>query len=493
MMRTLITVFLKEVLDNVRDRRTLASALIMGPLFGPMLFAFVINLSIERSLDDIERVTELPVIGREHAPNLLRYLESRNIDIVGGPADRDAALDAVGTGKHDVVLYIPPEFAEQFTASRPARVELITDQSNSQADREARRVRTALRTYSQELVSIRLTARGVSPLALRPLNIDEVDMSTPSGRSAILLGMMSYFFIFALLMGGMYLAIDTTAGERERGSLEPLLALPVTRNQLLLGKVAATCVFMAVSLGLSLGSFFIALKFMPLDELGMTPNFGPLTVGAAFLVLSPFILLGAAVMTLVASFTKSYREAQTWLSVVLLAPTLPILIVSILTLRPRLEFMFVPSLSQHLLLIDMGQSRLIAQHGRSGHNDNYYVPVLRATASQRLQGLAGLPRRGLADHQAPSSPAPGHRPAALDREARGPDTARRPAAGGVLRLHLRVHTSRPEEGRRHRPDPVDRLQDRPETQCGTCRGDRPVVGRDDRRAPVSGAAGAHRQ
>jgi len=353
MMRTLLTVFRKEVLDNVRDRRTLASALIMGPLFGPLLFAFVINLSIERSLDDAERVIELPVIGQQHAPNLLRYLESRNIDIVDGPADRDAALAAVSAGEHDVVLVIPPEFAGQFMDSVPARIEVIADQSNSQADRQARRVRGALHGYSQELASLRLTARGVSPLAVRPLNIDDVDVSTPSGRSAILLGMMSYFFIFALLMGGMYLAIDTTAGERERGSLEPLLALPVTRNQLLLGKIAATCVFMALSLSLSLGSFYVALKFMPLEELGMTPNFGPLTVGAAFLVLAPFILLGAALMTLVASFTKSYREAQTWLSVVLLAPTLPILIVSILTLRPRLEFMFVPSLSQHLLLVDM--------------------------------------------------------------------------------------------------------------------------------------------
>ena len=353
MMRTLATVFRKEVLDNVRDRRTLASALIMGPLFGPILFAFVINLSIERSLDDADRVTELPVIGRQHAPNLMRYLESHNIDVIDGPADRQAALDAVSNGVHDVVVIVPPEFGEKLATATPARIELITDQSNTQADREARRVRGALYAYNQELASLRLTARGVSPLALRPLNIDEVDMSTPSGRSAILLGMMSYFFIFALLMGGMYLAIDTTAGERERGSLEPLLALPVTRNQLLLGKLAATCLFMALSLSLSLASFFVALGFMPLDELGMTPNFGPATVGAAFLLLLPFILLGAAVMTLVASFTKSYREAQTWLSVVLLAPTLPILIVSILTLRPRLEFMFVPSLSQHLLLIDM--------------------------------------------------------------------------------------------------------------------------------------------
>jgi len=353
MMRTLITVFKKEALDNVRDRRTLASALIMGPLFGPLLFAFVINLSIERSLDDAERITELPVLGRQHAPNLLRFLESRNIDIVDGPANRDAAIEAVRTGIHDVVVLIPADFAAQLADSVPARVELITDQANSQADREARRVRSALRAYNQQLAATRLSARGLSPLVLRPLNIDEVDMSTPSGRSAILLGMMSYFFIFALLMGGMYLAIDTTAGERERGSLEPLLALPVTREQLLFGKIAATCLFMALSLMLSLTSFYFALKFMPLEQLGMTPNFGPTTVVAAFFVLAPFILLGAAIMTLVASFTKSYREAQTWLSVVLLAPTLPILIVSILTLRPRLEFMFVPSLSQHLLLVDM--------------------------------------------------------------------------------------------------------------------------------------------
>jgi len=352
-MRTLYTVFTKEVLDNFRDRRTLVSALVMGPLFGPMLFAFVINLSIERSLSAADETMTLAVIGQEHAPNLVRYVESRNISIVDGPADRDAAVAAVKAGTHDVVLLIPEAFGEQLREGTPAKVEVFADQANRQAERDARRARSALHGYSQELAAIRLLARGVSPVVMRPINVDDVDVSTPSGRSAILLGMMSYFFIFALLMGGMYLAIDTTAGERERGSLEPLLALPVTRDQLILGKIAATCVFMAVSLMLSLWSFFVALKFMPLEQLGMTPNFGPGVVLAAFLVLAPFILLGAAVMTLVASFTKSYKEAQTWLSIVLVAPTLPILIVSILTLRPRLEFMFVPSLSQHLILVDM--------------------------------------------------------------------------------------------------------------------------------------------
>jgi sodium transport system permease protein len=177
-----------------------------------------------------------------------------------------------------------------------------------------------------------------------------VDVSTPSGRSAILLGMLSYFFIFALLSGGMNLAIDATAGERERGSLEPLLSLPVTRDTLIVGKILAACLFMALSLSLSLISFFVTLKFVPLERLGMTPNFGPDVVATAFLLLVPFTLLGAALMTLVASFTRSYKEAQTWLSVVLLAPTLPILIVSILQVRPNTELMLIPSLSQHLLL-----------------------------------------------------------------------------------------------------------------------------------------------
>lgn len=352
-MRTLITVFLKEVVDNFRDRRTLASALIMGPLFGPLLFAFVINLSIERSLDDVERTIELPVIGETHAPNLMRYLASHNIDVTAGPADRTTAVNAVTDGQLDIVVIIPENFGEQLSQAIAARVELISDQANTTAERDARRVRSALRGYSQELAAMRLVARGVSPTIMRPINIDDVDVSTPSGRSAILLGMMSYFFIFALLMGGMYLAIDTTAGERERGSLEPLLSLPVTRGQLMLGKISATCVFMAVSLLLSLCSFLVAIRFMPLEQLGMTPNFGPDVLLAAFFVLLPFVLLGASLMTLVASFTKSYKEAQTWLSVVLIAPTLPILIVSILTLRPQIEFMFVPSLSQHLLLVDM--------------------------------------------------------------------------------------------------------------------------------------------
>ena len=352
-MNTILTVLRKEVLDNLRDRRTLMTAIIMGPLFGPLLFAVVINLSIDRALSSSESVLELPVIGAENAPNLVEFLRTKKIDVIEGPEDSAAAVEGVKSGEYDVVLSVDADFGEKLSEGTPARVQVFSDEANQDARREMRRVAGALREYNGQIASMRLFARGVSPMVMRPLNIDEVDVSTPSGRSGILLGMMSYFFIFAMLIGGMYLAIDSTAGERERGSLEPLLSLPVTRDQLIIGKILAACVYMSLSLALSIAAFAVALVFLPLQKLGMTPNFGPLAAVAAFFLLAPFMLVGASLMTLVASFTKSYKEAQTWVSAVLFAPTLPIMLVSILQVRPKFEFMFIPSLSQHLLLVDM--------------------------------------------------------------------------------------------------------------------------------------------
>ncbi len=183
-MKTIRTVFSKEVTDNFRDRRTLLTALLMGPLFGPILFAFVINLSVKQSLSNENEALDLPVIGRENAPNLIAYLQSNNINIKEGPVTRAAAIEAVTNGVHDVVIVIPESFGEDLSEMIPATVEVITDQANTQAERETRRARRALQRYNQELAAMRLTIRGVNPRLMRPLNIDEVDVSTPSGRSA---------------------------------------------------------------------------------------------------------------------------------------------------------------------------------------------------------------------------------------------------------------------------------------------------------------------
>jgi sodium transport system permease protein len=156
--------------------------------------------------------------------------------------------------------------------------------------------------------------------------------------------------LLATLMGGLYLAIDATAGERERGSLESLLTLPVVREHLIYGKIAATAIMMLAALAIVTASIALSLEAVPLETFGMSANFGLDVVWQVFLTVAPFALIAAAILTVVASFTRTYKEAQSWLGIVLLVPTVPIAIAGVLSVQPRASLMLVPSLSQHLLI-----------------------------------------------------------------------------------------------------------------------------------------------
>lgn len=354
-MNAALVVCRKELLDNARDRRTLFSALVFGPLFGPALFAVLVNVIVSQAVSTAEEPFRMPIVGAEHAPNLIEFLHARGIEAekAHGLAGFDAAADAVEAARHDLVLLIDPRFGEHLSGGGTPRVTLIHDESNRPAAARVQRVRSAVGAYSQQIGALKLMARGVDPDVLRGVMLDELDVSTAAGRSVVLLGMLSYFLLLATLMGGFYLAIDSTAGERERGSLEPLLTTPVERSSLLLGKMAATVCYMLLALALTLVGFAVALAALPLEALGMSSGFGPAAALAAFAILLPFAPLGAALMTLVASFTKSYKEAQTYLTVVLLVPTLPLIFATMLNVQPSAGLMWIPSLGQHLLITSL--------------------------------------------------------------------------------------------------------------------------------------------
>jgi len=349
-MGQIFTVFRKEVTDNLRDRRTLMSALFFGPLFGPLLFAGMISLSLQRSVGESIETLQLPVSGADNAPSLMEYLTQNNAEILPVELTLESAKELIDAGTEDVVLIIPQGYGEALRSGNSAIIQLVSDSANSNARKNIRRTEGLLRNYERQLSVQRLMARGINPALINPIAVEDVDVSTPTGRSILLLGMMNYFIIFSMLMGGLYLATDTTAGERERGSLEPLLTLPVERWQLIVGKVMATCLFMVLSLIVSLLAFSVSLSFVPLAEVGMASNFGLLVAAKIFLVMLPFALIGAAGMTAVASFTKSYKEAQTYLQVLMLVPTLPIIVAALFTLKPTLALMLIPSLSQHLVI-----------------------------------------------------------------------------------------------------------------------------------------------
>jgi len=359
MSAPVIVVAKKEIRENLRDRRTLFSALVFGPLFGPLLFALMVTLTLDRAVSNLDSPLELAVAGQEVAPNLIRFLEENGTVIKEAPATLADARRAVESGETDLVLVIPEAYADRLAAGQPAPLELVWDSSNNQVARHASRANSLLNAYGRQLAALRLQARGISPLTIAPLDVRNVDVSTPSGRSVLVLGMMTYLILFATLMGGLYLAIDATAGERERGSLEALLTVPVARGALIMGKILGTCVFMTVSLALTVAAFAIGLIWVPLESLGMSANFGPDVALSVFAVTVPFIPFGAALMTVIASFTRSYKEAQTWVALVLLIPTLPILAASLYGLRPSAWLMLAPSLSQHLLITQLLRGDLL--------------------------------------------------------------------------------------------------------------------------------------
>jgi sodium transport system permease protein len=358
----LFTVFRKEFLENLRDRRTLISALLFGPLFGPLLFSVMVSRMLNQSVAESDEPLRLTISGSEHAPGLTGYLVAQGVKVTIERLSENEARAAVRAGSAQVVVVIPDDYASRFTAAMPAPVLLVADSTDSQTRKSADRARSMLGGYSSTIAQLRLQIRGVNPLLSVPLAVNEVDVATPTGRAVVVLGFMTYFVLFAMLMGGLYLAIDSTAGERERGSLEALLSLPVARSSLVGGKILATCAYMCISLAFCLTAFVCAFRFVPLERLGMSANLGAGTAVLFFAICLPFVPLGAALMTFVASFTRSYREAQTYLTAVLLVPTLPIAFASIYSLKTNSSLMWIPSLSQHLLMTSALKDEPIAAH-----------------------------------------------------------------------------------------------------------------------------------
>jgi sodium transport system permease protein len=352
-VRAILTVFAKEFRENLRERRTLFSALILGPLLGPLLFVGGLSLRFGGGVEEGERPLTLAVAHAERAPNLIAFLRQYGLKVTPVDYDDVSARAAVQAYRYEQVLMVTPDFAARLAGGAPAPLRLYADSSDVAAAGDVERLRALISQYSSLVGRLRIAARGIDPRVLTPLAVQNIDVATPATRSVLALGTLSYLVLLTTLLGGMYLAIDATAGERERGSLEPLLTVPVPREQLIFGKILATCAYMVLSLSLTVLIVAVMLRFIGLERVGMSIYFGPWVALRVILFCLPLVPLGAALMTIVAAYTRSYREAQTWLGLVLLVPTLPLAFAGMLGLHPTLILMAVPSISQHFLITSL--------------------------------------------------------------------------------------------------------------------------------------------
>ena len=223
-LRQIVVVARKEIKDSLRDRRALWS-IVFSVSIGPLIIGFMMNRVADRQRES-EHV-RVPVVGMQNAPALVEWLRQQSgVDVVEGPQDAEAA---VRNQEEELAIIIPKNFAERFNQSRPAPLQIVADSSRNDARPTIERVRRLLQQYSAEIGSLRLIARGVSPAVGQPLDLEDIEVSTAQQRAAQILTFIPMFIIMAGFVGGMQIATDSTAGERERGSLAPLLVNPAPR------------------------------------------------------------------------------------------------------------------------------------------------------------------------------------------------------------------------------------------------------------------------
>ena len=353
-LATVWSVMKKELRDVGRDRRTLALALLLGPLLYPLLMIGVGSMAEKRAKTELDRVLQIPVAGIERAPNLVAYLATQGIRAKRAPADLDTV---VARQEEDVGLRIDEDFAEDWRAGRPAVVEVVADSTRRNAEITIGRVRAALEGYGQQMGSLRLLARGVDPSVTRALAVGDHDVASEDAkRGQLLAALLPYLLILSSFLGGAYLILDATAGERERQSLEPLLATPASRGAIVSGKIAAACALGLLSLLLTLLAFKLSAQ---LSASARMLDVSTLAIAKMLFVLLPMVLIGTSLLTFLAASAKSMKEAQSHMTWLMLLPMIPTIMLMVNPVKSQPWQFAVPFLSQNQLLMKIVRAEWI--------------------------------------------------------------------------------------------------------------------------------------
>jgi len=349
-----LIVFLKELREALRDKRTL-SLLALFTLMYPAMIGYLLTQSISRATKPERDGIEIAVVGAAKAPTLMSQLKQRNITVKEvGALDEPAITNLLQARKYPVVLRLSDKFTEDYAAMRPARVELWYDSADENGARR-RDVENVLEAYGANVASARLLAHGVSPATLAPIQVQRFDTGTNAARSAGLIGSLLGILFLPVFICGMSTAVDSTAGERERRSLEVLMAQPAHPWELVVGKWLTAGSLAIAGIALELALAHAILSWLPLEEIGMSwsLNWGQL----ALLVIAtvPLCLFAAGLQVALAMNAKSFKEAQSVLSFVTLLPLAPGVIVSMLELKTASWMYLVPMLSNQTLLREMAK------------------------------------------------------------------------------------------------------------------------------------------
>lgn len=348
-LTTFMTVMRKELRDFARDRRTFLMALLMAPLMYPLMMLGMGKLMEARMSTQLEKPLEIPIVGAMHAPNLVAWLATQ--DIRAKPAPKDL-IAAIRNQDEDVALVIAPNFGEEWRAGRSAKVEIVADTTRTNAAVPIERLRAALNGYSRQAGALRLIARGVNPSLVQAVAVTQRDVATPEAKQGRLISIvLPLILVIFAFMGGANLTMDVTAGERERQSLEPLLATPVSRGVLVSGKMAAAGLIGITSVVLTLLSFKLSAA-LSTSAMASSLDVSFPAIARMLLVLAPMVLIGTALLTFIAAGAKSMKEAQSHMVWLMLMPMVPSYALMAYPLKDQDLWQYaVPFLAQNQMLV----------------------------------------------------------------------------------------------------------------------------------------------
>jgi sodium transport system permease protein len=339
-------VFRKEIVDALRDRRTLAVVLATSVLLGPLVLIAI--SALVASFEEIAEKRVVHVVGLEQAAPLQNYFERQTYTVKPAPADFERLLRE--SKFTDAVIVVPADFEAALLRGDTPLVEIVTDSANRQAAIGTGRLQQLLQGYARERALLGVALRGVSPELLEPLRIVERDLASAQTRATQVTGMLPFFVLMAVLYGALNAALDTTAGERERGSLEPLLMNPPGRVALVLGKWAAVASLSMLIAVLSCLSFLPGQWLLRSDRLQALFQFGLHEAALFLVVLMPLAAALSALLMAVAIRCKTFKEAQAHSAVVVLGISLLPLVTLFQQGGEAPWHLWVPALAQNTLM-----------------------------------------------------------------------------------------------------------------------------------------------
>jgi sodium transport system permease protein len=345
MRAPLVVVYLKEVRDALRDRRTAMMVFVASIVTGPL--TLVLMAQFISGLEEKSATLKVRIVGQQNAPALVNFLQRNDVEIEAAPGDYEKRIRE---GRLDAVIVVPEDFDERFIAGDAAKLEIVYDDSRTESSPAIRQAERLLRGFNRESGTLRLVARGVSPDLVEPVKVEHVNTATPRQKGAFMLFLIPMFAILSPLLGGMTVAIDSTAGERERGSLEPLLATPVPSAQLVAGKWLAAWTFASAVAVLTLTGFVIAAMLYAQKKIAATLTFGWPELAQFVAITVPFAAMTAALQMLICTYGRSYREAQTYVSYLATVASFVPVIVLFSGLKDALWQLAVPVLGQQMVL-----------------------------------------------------------------------------------------------------------------------------------------------